>query len=300
MKWGERTAAPDDPQRIRTGGLRGPSPRSNAVTTTRVPHSFTRSESVAVARPVLVLATMNRSKVLELTQLLGHVGHEIRPLADSPGAALPEETEETYAGNALLKAALRSTSPAAACSPTTRGRGGRAGRRSRSPFGALRRPRTGRRGPGAPAPRRAAGRPSRATGGAFRCAIALLAPGGGARFTEGVVEARSPRPLAARVASVRPGVRLSAAGTDPRGADRRGEGGREPSRPRRRRGPSILLEEGGAAPLSPRPPALVAPGRPGRQSDAPCSGGPRRRLRGVRERDRMTTPVGRSGCGAAW
>ena len=53
---------------------------------------------------MLVLATLNPGKVRELRGLLGDVRFEIRALADYPGATLPEETETTYRGNALLKA----------------------------------------------------------------------------------------------------------------------------------------------------------------------------------------------------
>jgi XTP/dITP diphosphohydrolase len=55
-------------------------------------------------RRVLVLATMNRAKARELRALLGDVPFEVRVLADHPGATAPEETEDTYRGNALLKA----------------------------------------------------------------------------------------------------------------------------------------------------------------------------------------------------
>ncbi len=56
------------------------------------------------SRPPLVLATLNRSKGRELASLLGGIPYELRLLADTPGARLPEETEDTYRGNALLKA----------------------------------------------------------------------------------------------------------------------------------------------------------------------------------------------------
>jgi XTP/dITP diphosphohydrolase len=52
----------------------------------------------------LVLATLNRAKARELTALLGPIPYVVVPLVDVPGAALPEETADTYAGNALLKA----------------------------------------------------------------------------------------------------------------------------------------------------------------------------------------------------
>ena len=52
----------------------------------------------------LVLATLNPAKGRELADLLGDVPFEIQLLADVPGARLPEETGETYAENALVKA----------------------------------------------------------------------------------------------------------------------------------------------------------------------------------------------------
>ena len=52
----------------------------------------------------LVVASLNRAKVRELVALLGEIPYVIVPLADVPGATLPEETAETYEGNALLKA----------------------------------------------------------------------------------------------------------------------------------------------------------------------------------------------------
>ena len=52
----------------------------------------------------LVVASLNRAKVRELITLLGELPYVVVPLADVPGATLPEETAETYEGNALLKA----------------------------------------------------------------------------------------------------------------------------------------------------------------------------------------------------
>jgi XTP/dITP diphosphohydrolase len=52
----------------------------------------------------LVVASLNRAKVRELIALLGALPYVIIPLADVPGATLPDETAETYEGNALLKA----------------------------------------------------------------------------------------------------------------------------------------------------------------------------------------------------
>jgi XTP/dITP diphosphohydrolase len=54
--------------------------------------------------PRLVVASLNRAKVRELVALLGELPYVVVPLADVPGATLPEETAETYTGNALLKA----------------------------------------------------------------------------------------------------------------------------------------------------------------------------------------------------
>lgn len=56
------------------------------------------------SRPVLVLATLNPAKGRELRALLAGLPFEIRTLAEWPGAILPEETGESYAANALLKA----------------------------------------------------------------------------------------------------------------------------------------------------------------------------------------------------
>jgi XTP/dITP diphosphohydrolase len=140
---------------------------------------------------------MNRAKARELLESLGGVSHEVRPLAEWPGAALPEETEETYAGNALLKAraAVRITGCLAL--------GDDSGLEVDALDGApgLRSARYG--GPGLDDAARTrllldALRdvpPGRRTA-RFRCVIALLAPGGGARFVEGVVEgviAEAPR-----------------------------------------------------------------------------------------------------------
>jgi XTP/dITP diphosphohydrolase len=63
-----------------------------------VPSASSRS------RRRLVLATLNPGKGRELADLLGDVPFEIQLLADVPGARLPEETGETYAENALVKA----------------------------------------------------------------------------------------------------------------------------------------------------------------------------------------------------
>jgi XTP/dITP diphosphohydrolase len=56
------------------------------------------------SRPVLVLATLNPHKGRELLALLDAVPFEIKLLSEFPGARLPEETGQTYAENALVKA----------------------------------------------------------------------------------------------------------------------------------------------------------------------------------------------------
>jgi XTP/dITP diphosphohydrolase len=56
------------------------------------------------SRPVLVLATGNAGKVRELRDLLDGIPFEIRTLPDYPPFEMPEETGETYAANALIKA----------------------------------------------------------------------------------------------------------------------------------------------------------------------------------------------------
>jgi XTP/dITP diphosphohydrolase len=58
----------------------------------------------STSRPVLVLATLNPHKGRELLALLGAVPFQIKLLSEFPGAQLPEETGQTYAENALVKA----------------------------------------------------------------------------------------------------------------------------------------------------------------------------------------------------
>lgn len=54
--------------------------------------------------PVLVLGTNNRKKLVELVELLAPVGVELRTLADFSHAIAVEESGETFAANAALKA----------------------------------------------------------------------------------------------------------------------------------------------------------------------------------------------------
>ena len=58
----------------------------------------------APPKAVLVLATGNPGKVRELRDLLVGIPFEIRTLADFPPFEMPEETGDTYAANALIKA----------------------------------------------------------------------------------------------------------------------------------------------------------------------------------------------------
>ena len=54
--------------------------------------------------PLLVLGTSNRKKAIELRELLEPLGFELKTLADLPEAISVEETGETFAANAALKA----------------------------------------------------------------------------------------------------------------------------------------------------------------------------------------------------
>jgi XTP/dITP diphosphohydrolase len=56
------------------------------------------------SRPLLVVATLNPHKGRELLGLLGAVPFQTSLLSEFPGAQLPEETGQTYAENALVKA----------------------------------------------------------------------------------------------------------------------------------------------------------------------------------------------------
>jgi XTP/dITP diphosphohydrolase len=147
--------------------------------------------------PRLVLATLNPGKARELAELLAGVPYELVPLSAVAGAALPEESEDTYEGNALLKAraACRLTGARALADDSglevdalggapgvQTARYGGAGLtdadRYRRLLDAL---------AGVPTPRRTA---------RFRCVIAIVDPGGGEALVEGRVEgliAEAPR-----------------------------------------------------------------------------------------------------------
>lgn len=56
------------------------------------------------AKMLLVLGTTNRKKGEELAALIESVGLEVKSLAEFPGALVVEETGDTFAANAALKA----------------------------------------------------------------------------------------------------------------------------------------------------------------------------------------------------
>ena len=58
-------------------------------------------------QPVLVVGTRNRKKLVELVELLGPLGIELRTLDDCPAAIEVEETGDTFAANARLKAQVQ-------------------------------------------------------------------------------------------------------------------------------------------------------------------------------------------------
>src|SRR5262245_40408899 len=132
---------------------------------------------------------MNPAKLAELMGLLGETSHYLRPLADWPGAGLPEETEATYAGNALLKA--RAAVNITGCSVLADDSGLEVDALGGAP--GIRSARYG--GPGLDDAGRVrlllaalAGVPTERRTARFRCVIALLAPAGEPRLAEGVVE----------------------------------------------------------------------------------------------------------------
>jgi XTP/dITP diphosphohydrolase len=55
-------------------------------------------------RPLLVVGTANRKKGLELSELVAPLGLELRTLADFPEAIAVDESGDTFAANAALKA----------------------------------------------------------------------------------------------------------------------------------------------------------------------------------------------------
>ncbi|MGH7134777.1 MAG: non-canonical purine NTP pyrophosphatase, partial [Pirellulales bacterium] len=58
----------------------------------------------AIAKATLVLGTFNRKKGVELADLVARLGIEVRTLADFSGVQEVDETGDTFAANATLKA----------------------------------------------------------------------------------------------------------------------------------------------------------------------------------------------------
>jgi XTP/dITP diphosphohydrolase len=138
---------------------------------------------------VLVLATLNPAKGRELAALLADLPITVRTLSEFPGAALPDETGDSYAANAFLKAraAARHTGLLALGDDSgleVDALGGAPGLRS-ARFG----------GPRLNDAQRCELLLSELSGvgenrrtARFRCVIALVDPGGDEHLTEGVAE----------------------------------------------------------------------------------------------------------------
>ena len=143
------------------------------------------------------MATLNHAKGRELVALLAGVPYEMRMLADWPGAALPDETADTYAGNALLKA--RAAASLTGCLVLADDSGLEVDALGGAP--GLRSARYG--GPGLDDLGRVRllldalrSVPEAERGARFRCVIALVEPDGRERLVEGTVEgviAEAPR-----------------------------------------------------------------------------------------------------------
>ena len=123
--------------------------------------------------------------------LLGELPYVVVPLADLPGATLPEETAETYEGNALLKARAAVGRGAEVVLADDSGLevdalGGAPGVRS-ARFGG---PKLDDAGRTALLLERLRGVPPERRTARFRCVIALVDRAGAARTVEGVVEGR--------------------------------------------------------------------------------------------------------------
>jgi XTP/dITP diphosphohydrolase len=145
----------------------------------------------------LVVASLNRAKVRELIALLGELPYVVVPLADVPGATLPEETAATYEGNALLKAEAGARLGGDVVLADDSGLevdalGGAPGIHS-ARFGG---PRLDDAGRTALLLDRLRGVPPAQRTARFRCVIAIVSRGAPARTVEGVVEgviAEAPR-----------------------------------------------------------------------------------------------------------
>jgi XTP/dITP diphosphohydrolase len=149
------------------------------------------------SRPVLVLATLNPRKGLELLALLGAVPFQIKLLSEFPGAQLPEETGGTYAENALVKARTASRLTSALALGDDSGLevdalGGAPGLHT-ARFGG---PGLSDRGRWELLLERLREVPPARRTARFRCVIALVRPARGEQVVEGVVEgviAEAPR-----------------------------------------------------------------------------------------------------------
>jgi XTP/dITP diphosphohydrolase len=151
----------------------------------------------STSRPVLVLATLNPHKGRELLALLGAVPFQIKLLSEFPGAQLPEETGQTYAENAVVKArtAARLTSALALGDDSgleVDALGGAPGLHT-ARFGG---PGLSDRGRWELLLERLRDVPPARRTARFRCVIALARPARGEQVVEGVVEgviAEAPR-----------------------------------------------------------------------------------------------------------
>ena len=145
----------------------------------------------------LVVATLNRGKLRELATLLADLPFELVLLADRAGASLPDETGETYADNALIKAraAAQATGLPALADDSgleVDALGGAPGVRS-ARYGGAGLDDAGRTARLLEALRDV---PDARRTARFRCVIGLVEPGGAERLVEGTAEgviARAPR-----------------------------------------------------------------------------------------------------------
>jgi XTP/dITP diphosphohydrolase len=143
------------------------------------------------SRRRLLVASLNRAKVRELVSLLGELPYVVMSLADVPGVTPPEETADTYEGNALLKARAAGGLGAEVILADDSGLevdalGGAPGVHS-ARFGG---PKLDDAGRVALLLERLRGVPPHRRTACFRCVIALVDRAGQARTVEGVVHGR--------------------------------------------------------------------------------------------------------------
>ena len=157
-----------------------------------MPRSRSRSPEIPIASaPRLILATLNRAKGRELLGLLGDLPYDVRLLADTPGASLPEETGTTYQENALIKARAGRLATGALALGDDSGievdaLDGGPGLHSARWGG----PGLDDEGRNALLLERLRGVPTERRTARYRCVIALVEPGGRERLVEGTVEGR--------------------------------------------------------------------------------------------------------------